>query len=114
MEHCSFLFRNEFNSWRKQNRPLYYWLVAWRFKALLVPYAADMLARDKVMAFLLWCLTFPPAALAGFFLRREKFYWLILLLGLGMFVLPCLFTVDAHLRYQLPGQPYLTVSAGCF
>jgi hypothetical protein len=114
MEDDSFLFREQFDSWRKQNRPLYYWVVAWRFKALLMPYAADMSARDKVVALLLWCLTFPPAVMAGFLLRREKFYWIILLLGLGMFVLPCLFTVDAHLRYQLPGQLYLTVPAGYF
>lgn len=114
MEDHSFLFRDQFDSWRKQNRSYYYWLIAWRFKALLMPYAADMSARDKVIAFVLWSLTFPPAALAGLFLRREKFYWIILLLALGMFVMPSLFTVDAHLRYQLPAQLYLTLPAGYF
>jgi hypothetical protein len=114
MEDHAFLARDQFNTWRKQNRSYYYWLIAWRFKALLMPYTTDMSTRDKVVAFVLWCLTFPPAALAGFFLRREKFYWIILLLVLGMFALPSLYLVDAHLRYQLPGQLYLTVPAGYF
>lgn len=114
MERTSFLCREAFLKWQNNNMRFYSWLVGWRFKALLMPYTAHSKAMGKLINTVLWTLTILPGVLAAFFLYRERFYWVILLMASAMLVLPAFYTVDQYLRYQLPTQLFLTVPAAYF
>jgi 4-amino-4-deoxy-L-arabinose transferase-like glycosyltransferase len=114
LERTSYLFREDFQQWRRQNLGLYLWVCAWRFKSMLMPYTADMSVRNQHISLAVWCLTFPPAVAAGFWLWRNKFYWITWALVGALSVLPALLGVDMYLRYQLPGQLLLSVPAGFF
>jgi hypothetical protein len=92
----------------------YAWSVAWRFKALLMPYTAHSKITGKLINTVLWILVIPPAMLAVFFLYRERFYWVVLLIAGATFVLPAFYTVDVYLRYQMPAMLLLTLPASYF
>jgi 4-amino-4-deoxy-L-arabinose transferase-like glycosyltransferase len=114
MERTSFLCRDAFLKWQNNNRRFYAWLVGWRFKSLLMPYTTHSKTLGKLINAVLWTLTILPGLLAVFFLYRERFYWVILLMVGALLVLPALYTVDQYLRYQLPAQLFLTIPAACF
>lgn len=114
MERSSWLFRRRFAEWCSQNFCFYIWLCAWRLKAILLPFTADMRFYNQLIATVLWLAAFLPGLLAAAVLYRKKYYWLLVSVAMGLLAMPVFFSVDPHLRYQMPTQLLLSVPAAYF
>jgi 4-amino-4-deoxy-L-arabinose transferase-like glycosyltransferase len=114
LEKSSYLCRQAFTQWCKDNFGFHLWLCAWRLKALLMPYSQHHKLPGKLINSALWSLTFLPAFLAAFLLYRQPSYWIIMLIAAGMFAMPVMLGVDMYLRYHLPVHLLLTIPAGYF
>jgi 4-amino-4-deoxy-L-arabinose transferase-like glycosyltransferase len=113
-EPVGYLFGQERNKWIKSNFGKYLFRTLYLFKAVVSPYTNDMSARNKIISTIIWILIFIPTLLGLLFLKKNWFYWVLLLYGLALLFLPALTIIDGDLRYQLPSQLVFTPLAAYF
>jgi|GEM_PF-3398954 hypothetical protein len=108
-EKCGDLFVNDFKSWVEKNKLFYIKICIWRFKALLLPYTADMSKRNIILSTIIWFFTFFPVLVGIFLNYKNKYYLILFIVGILLLIIPSLSVVDKYLRYQVPTHIIFTL-----
>jgi hypothetical protein len=97
--------------WIRENPGPYATLCAIRLRTALSPFTGQMSPRNRVISTVIWLLLFPASVYGLWVLRRHATGALVMLAYAGYTALATFITEDWYLRFRLPIETMLAVSA---